>query len=81
MAGRDRDAATVVYCKVVFRGYLAAPSLHAGPANGLEVGDAETRLAEADILIAAAEFRAARAQDILARTTAEDWNGSEAGLP
>ncbi len=55
--------------------------LHAGLANGLEVVDAETRLAEADILIATAEFQAARARAILARTMAEDWYGSEASLP
>ena len=55
--------------------------LHAGLANGLEVVDAETRLAEADILIATADFRAARARAILARTMAEDWYGSEATAP
>ena len=55
--------------------------LHAGLANGLEVVDAETRLAEADILIATADFRAARARAILARTMAEDLYGSEATAP
>ena len=55
--------------------------LRAGLANGLEVVDAETRLAEADILIATADFRAARARAILARTMAEDWYGSEASAP
>ena len=55
--------------------------LRAGMATGLEVVDAETRLAEAEILIATGEFRAARARAILARTMAEDWYGTEATAP
>ncbi len=55
--------------------------LRAGLATGVEVVDAETRLAEAEILIATGEFRAARARAVLARTMAEDWYGAEATDP
>ena len=68
---RARDAAQL-------NASQADARLRAGLATGVEVVDAETRLAEAEILIATGEFRAARARAVLARTMAEDWYGAEA---
>ena len=68
---RARDAAQL-------NATQADARLRAGLATGVEVVDAETRLAEAEILIATGEFQAARARAILARTMAEDWYGAEA---
>lgn len=55
--------------------------LQRGLNSGVEVTDAATRLAEADIAVATGQFQAARARAQLARAMAEDWYGAEASEP